>query len=92
MFTYFPVWDVSWLVAVTFTVGSMVWVINGFFVDKIVQRSRSLIYRSESRMNGSLAQLLLNLLRASIDGVKLFEYSLHLALVIALDLGRLLSL
>lgn len=32
MFTYFPIWDVSWLVAVTFTVGSIVWVLNGFFV------------------------------------------------------------
>ena len=32
IFTYFPIWDVSWLVAVTFTVGSVVWVMNGFFV------------------------------------------------------------
>jgi hypothetical protein len=31
-FTYFPVWDISWLVAFVFTVGSMVWVINAFFV------------------------------------------------------------
>ncbi|KIW10553.1 hypothetical protein PV08_11517 [Exophiala spinifera] len=30
-FTYFPVWDISWLVAVIFTLGSVVWVINGFF-------------------------------------------------------------
>jgi hypothetical protein len=32
MFTRFPYWDVSWLVAVTFTLGSLIWVINGFFV------------------------------------------------------------
>jgi len=31
-FTYFPVWDISWLVAFIFTLGSCVWVINGFFV------------------------------------------------------------
>jgi hypothetical protein len=27
-FTYFPVWDISWLVAFIFTWGSVVWVIN----------------------------------------------------------------
>lgn len=27
-FTYFPVWDISWLVAFIFTMGSVVWVIN----------------------------------------------------------------
>ena len=32
MFTYFPYWDISWLVAVIFTLGSVVWVINAFFV------------------------------------------------------------
>ncbi|KAK4944273.1 hypothetical protein LTR10_016386 [Elasticomyces elasticus] len=31
-FTYFPVWDISWLVAFIFTLGSVVWVLNGFFV------------------------------------------------------------
>jgi hypothetical protein len=31
MFTHYPYWDVSWLVAVIFTLGSVVWVINGFF-------------------------------------------------------------
>lgn len=31
MFTYFPYWDVSWLVAIIFTLGSVVWCINGFF-------------------------------------------------------------
>jgi hypothetical protein len=32
MFTLFPYWDVSWLVAVVFTLGSVLWVINAFFV------------------------------------------------------------
>ena len=32
MLTWYPVWDVSWLVAVIFTLGSVVWVINAFFV------------------------------------------------------------
>ncbi|KAJ8097209.1 hypothetical protein POJ06DRAFT_262767 [Lipomyces tetrasporus] len=31
MFTYFPYWDISYLVAVLFTFGSVIWVINGFF-------------------------------------------------------------
>ncbi|TQS31312.1 hypothetical protein Golomagni_08415, partial [Golovinomyces magnicellulatus] len=30
-FTTFPYWDISWLVAFIFTLGSVVWVINGFF-------------------------------------------------------------
>lgn len=32
MLTQFPYWDISWLVAVIFTLGSCVWVINAFFV------------------------------------------------------------
>jgi hypothetical protein len=32
MFTQYPVWDVSYLVATIFTLGSVVWVINAFFV------------------------------------------------------------
>lgn len=32
MFTLFPYWDVSYLVAVTFTCGSLIWVLNAFFV------------------------------------------------------------
>ena len=32
MFTQYPYWDVSWLVGVMFTLGSVVWVINAFFV------------------------------------------------------------
>lgn len=31
MFTYFPYWDISWQVAIFFTLGSVVWVINAFF-------------------------------------------------------------
>ena len=31
MVTQYPYWDVSWLVATIFTLGSMVWVINAFF-------------------------------------------------------------
>ncbi|KAK2738017.1 hypothetical protein FQN57_007283 [Myotisia sp. PD_48] len=32
MFTTYPYWDVSYLVAAIFTIGSAVWVINSFFV------------------------------------------------------------
>lgn len=31
MVTYYPIWDVSYLVAAVFTLGSVVWVINAFF-------------------------------------------------------------
>ena len=31
MVAYYPVWDVSWLVAYVFTWGSIIWVINAFF-------------------------------------------------------------
>jgi hypothetical protein len=32
MFSYAPYWDVSYLVATTFTLGSVIWIINAFFV------------------------------------------------------------
>lgn len=32
MFTYAPYWDVSYLVATSFTLGSVIWIINAFFV------------------------------------------------------------
>lgn len=32
MLVCYPVWDISWLVAYTFTIGSLIWVINGFCV------------------------------------------------------------
>jgi hypothetical protein len=32
MLTHYPYWDISWLVAYIFTWGSIVWVINSFFV------------------------------------------------------------
>lgn len=32
MFTTYPYWDVSYLVAIIFTIGSVVWCFNGFFV------------------------------------------------------------
>lgn len=38
MFTYYPVWDVSYLVAVIFTLGSVVWVFNAFFVYLPLQK------------------------------------------------------
>lgn len=31
MFTQYPYWDISYLVAILFTIGSVVWCINGFF-------------------------------------------------------------
>ncbi|KAK5169810.1 uncharacterized protein LTR77_005788 [Saxophila tyrrhenica] len=31
MFTYFPVWDISYLVAIIFTFGSLIWILNALF-------------------------------------------------------------
>ncbi|KAK9326549.1 hypothetical protein V1520DRAFT_137787 [Lipomyces starkeyi] len=31
MFTYYPYWDISYLIGILFTLGSVVWVINSFF-------------------------------------------------------------
>jgi hypothetical protein len=32
MFTRFPIWDISYLVAIFFTIGSLTWCVNGFLV------------------------------------------------------------
>ena len=32
MLAQFPYWDVSWVTAVTFFLGSLIWILNGFFV------------------------------------------------------------
>ena len=32
LFTKFPYWDISWCVAIVYTVGSIVWVVNGFTI------------------------------------------------------------
>ncbi|CAG7956005.1 unnamed protein product [Penicillium salamii] len=32
MFSCAPYWDISWLVATTFTLGSVIWIVNAFFV------------------------------------------------------------
>lgn len=32
MLTYYPVWDISWCIAFSFTLGSAIWVLNGLLV------------------------------------------------------------
>ena len=51
MFTNYPVWDVSWIVAYIFTWGSVVWVINALYVH-----SRNLNLRT-STLTHNLPQL-----------------------------------
>jgi hypothetical protein len=41
MLTYFPYWDISYLVAVSFTLGSIVWVLNSFLVFLPLANPRS---------------------------------------------------
>lgn len=41
IFTHFPVWDVSYLISVIFTLGSVIWVINGFFAFLPLSRPSS---------------------------------------------------
>ncbi|KAJ6780423.1 hypothetical protein PWT90_02310 [Aphanocladium album] len=52
-FTQFPAWDISWLVAFMFTIGSVVWVINGFFAWLPLVRP-STEFQNESLYGGGI--------------------------------------
>lgn len=53
MLTYYPVWDISYDVAYIFTLGSVIWVINAFFVYlPLVQPSTEI--RNEGLYGGGI--------------------------------------
>lgn len=54
MVTYAPYWDVSYLVAVTFTLGSAIWIINAFFVWLPLADPQT-VFPGESLLGGGIS-------------------------------------
>ena len=78
MFTQYPVWDVSWLVAYIFTWGSIVWVINGFFVW-LPAESPSTEFENEILYGGGITAFI---------GATIFEFGSILLVLEALNTNR----
>lgn len=53
MVTFYPVWDISWCVAYVFTLGSVLWVINSFFVFLPLIRPSS-TFHDEALVGGGI--------------------------------------
>jgi hypothetical protein len=53
MLTYYPIWDISFDVAYIFTIGSVIWVINAFFVWLPVVRPGS-EFKNEELVGGGI--------------------------------------
>ena len=78
MFTTYPYWDVSYLVAVIFTLGSAVWCFNGFFVWLPLQ-DPSTEFPGEESMGGGLTAFI---------GATIFEIGSILLMVEAVNENR----
>ena len=78
MATQFPVWDVSWLVAVIFTLGSCVWVINAFFVFLPLVRP-STEFHNEILVGGGVSAFI---------GATIFEIGSILLMIEAMNESR----
>ena len=50
----YPYWDVSWLVATIFTLGSLVWVINAFFAYLPLAQP-STLFKNEVMVGGGVS-------------------------------------
>ena len=78
MATQFPYWDVSWLVAVIFTLGSCVWVINAFLVFlPLVQPSTD--FHNEILVGGGVSAFI---------GATIFEIGSLLLMIEAMNENR----
>ena len=53
MFTTYPYWDISYLVAIVFTLGSVIWCINGFFAW-LPQQDPSTEFAGEVAVGGGI--------------------------------------
>ncbi|KAH0285000.1 hypothetical protein M436DRAFT_53288 [Aureobasidium namibiae CBS 147.97] len=53
MITFYPVWDISWCVAYVFTLGSVLWVVNSFFVFLPLMRPSS-TFHNEALVGGGV--------------------------------------
>jgi hypothetical protein len=78
MFSTYPYWDVSYLVAVIFTLGSMVWCINAFFVWLPLQ-DPSTEFPGEITMAGGITAFL---------GATIFEIGSVLLMIEAVNENR----
>jgi hypothetical protein len=78
MLTYFPIWDVSFDVAFVFTIGSVIWIFNAFFVYlPLVQPSSE--FENEELYGGGITAFI---------GVTVFEVGSFLLLEEAVNEGR----
>lgn len=78
MFSIFPYWDVSYLVAVIFTLGSVVWCINAFFVWLPLQVPSS-EFHNEITSGGGISAFI---------GATIFEYGSILLMIEAVNENR----
>ncbi|KAH6860444.1 hypothetical protein B0T12DRAFT_454540 [Alternaria alternata] len=78
MFTYFPIWDVSFDVAFVFTIGSVIWIFNAFFVYLPLVRPGS-EFANEELYGGGITAFV---------GVTVFEVGSFLLVAEAVNEGR----
>ena len=78
MFVTYPYWDVSYLVAVIFTVGSVVWCLNGFFAWLPLQ-DPSTEFLGEKPVGGGITAFL---------GATIFEFGSILLMIEAVNENR----
>lgn len=81
MLTRFPVWDVSYDVATVFTLGSIVWVMNGFFVllPTVLSPESPVLFAGESTWGGGLT---------AVVGATIFEVGSVLLMLEAVNENR----
>ncbi|KAG9245063.1 hypothetical protein BJ878DRAFT_37983 [Calycina marina] len=78
MFTQYPVWDVSYLVAVIYTIGSIVWCFNAFFVWLPLERPSTEFTGEISDAGGWTAWI----------GATIFEFGSILLMIEAVNENR----
>ncbi|TVY21714.1 hypothetical protein LARI1_G000408 [Lachnellula arida] len=78
MFSIYPYWDVSYLVAIVFTLGSVVWCINAFFVWLPLQ-SPSTEFKDEITSAGGISAFI---------GATIFEFGSILLMIEAVNEKR----
>jgi hypothetical protein len=78
MFTTYPYWDVSYLVAIIFTIGSVVWCMNGFFAWLPLQ-DPSTEFPGEISNGGGITAFL---------GATIFEFGSILLMIEAVNENR----
>ncbi|KNG49455.1 integral membrane protein [Stemphylium lycopersici] len=78
MLTYYPVWDISFDVAYIFTIGSVIWIFNAFFVFlPLVQPGTE--FENEELYGGGITAFI---------GATVFEFGSFLLLAEAINEGR----